>query len=463
MADNNLQINPALIDFYQSKARNYVLIGGRGSSKTQSTAAFLIYLSSQFKIRTLCTRQFQSRISDSVKSVIEECITLAGMEKDFHITENAIRHKKTGSDFSFMGIQRNLNDIKGTSGVDVLWIEEADFLTSDQWELIEPTIRKEGSIIFIIFNPRLKTDFAWKHFVVNTPPDTIVRKINYDENPFLSDTMLKVIENKKGSPEFAHIYLGEILDNDDNSIIKRSHLLAAVDAHKKLCLDILGSNTLGFDVADDGGDGCALVQSFGNCLVWADEWQAKEDELLKSCTRSWQEARNRNASIVYDAIGIGAFTGSRLDNINKYSNLNNNFVQYKKYFSGGAVLHPDKCYLDTKIKNKHFFANRKAQSWWAFSDRVRNTYNAVTNGEKFELDEMIFIDGSIPHLNKLIDELSTPTKDFDNNGRVKVESKKDLKKRGVDSPNLADAAIMSLDKTQSNSGANLGIKHFWKK
>lgn len=460
MAENNLTINPSLVPFFKSKARYYVLYGGRASSKTMSLAAFLVFLSSQYKLKILCARQFQNRLADSVKSTIEECINLSGLEKEFHITENAIRHKKTGSDFSFIGIQRNLNDIKGTSGIDILWCEESDGLTKDQFDVIDPTIRKENSVIFFVFNPRLKTDFVWKNFVVNKMPDSIVRKINYDENPFLSTTMMKVIEAKKGQPDFDHIYLGEPMDTDDNSIIKRSHLLAAVDAHKKLGLDILGSNTLGFDVADDGGDGCALVQSFGNCLVWADEWQAKEDELLKSCSRSHNEASIRNASVVYDAIGVGAFVGGKLKDINEKSSVK---VQYKKYFSGGAVLHPDKCYLETKIKNKHFFANRKAQSWWAFADRVRNTYNAVTNGEKFELDEMIFIDGSIPYLNKLIDELSTPTKDFDNNGRVKVESKKDLKKRGVDSPNLADAAIMSSDKTQSNSGANLGIKHFWKK
>ena len=42
----------------------------------------------------------------------------------------------------------------------------------------------------------------------------------------------------------------------------------------------------------------------------------------------------------------------------------------------------------------------------------------------------------------LIDELSTPKRDYDQNGRVKVESKKDLAKREITSPNLADAFVM---------------------
>jgi phage terminase large subunit len=62
---------------------------------------------------------------------------------------------------------------------------------------------------------------------------------------------------------------------------------------------------------------------------------------------------------------------------------------------------------------------------------------------------MIFIDPAMPNLAKLIDELATPKRDFDNAGRVKVESKKDLAKASreggpVPSPNLADAFIMAF-------------------
>lgn len=49
----------------------------------------------------------------------------------------------------------------------------------------------------------------------------------------------------------------------------------------------------------------------------------------------------------------------------------------------------------------------------------------------------------MPNLEKLKMELSIPMRDFDNNGRVKVESKKDLAKRDIKSPNLADSFIMA--------------------
>jgi hypothetical protein len=61
----------------------------------------------------------------------------------------------------------------------------------------------------------------------------------------------------------------------------------------------------------------------------------------------------------------------------------------------------------------------------------------------FKIEDLISIDSQITHLEKLKMELSIPLRDFDTNGRVKVESKSDLKKREVPSPNLADAFIMA--------------------
>jgi phage terminase large subunit len=78
------------------------------------------------------------------------------------------------------------------------------------------------------------------------------------------------------------------------------------------------------------------------------------------------------------------------------------------------------------------------------SRRFRNTFNAVERGKAFEADDLIAISSECDHLDRLIDELSTPPKDYDNSGRSKVESKKDLDKRDIPSPDLADAFVMAF-------------------
>jgi phage terminase large subunit len=141
--------------------------------------------------------------------------------------------------------------------------------------------------------------------------------------------------------------------------------------------------------------------------------------------------------VIYDAIGVGACVGSNLNGM--YPT-----VRHEKFFAGGAVVYPDTYYGDTQIKNKDMFANIKAQAWWSVADRLKNTYNGVKRGQEFDVRDMIFIDGNIEYLDKLMTELATPRRTFDRAGRVLVESKIDMKKRGVMSPNIADAFIMAF-------------------
>jgi phage terminase large subunit len=435
-------LNPCLEDFWLTPARNRVLYGGRSSSKSWDAAGFAIFLANNCKIRVLCTRQFQSKIEESVYTLLKIQINRFGLSHRFRILENKIINRYTGSEFIFYGLWRSIDEIKSLEGIDIHWAEEAHLLTEEQWEILNPTIRKQGSQHWIIFNPRLVTDFVYKRFVVNPPPNTIIRKINYNDNPFLSDTMRAEVEAAKAEDyeNYLHVYEGNPKSDDEESVIKRSHVMAAIDGHSTLGIEISGIRRIGFDVADAGEDYCAMVESYGSLNVWADQWKAKEDELLKSCTKVWSKARESNAIIVYDAIGVGATSGAKFNELNTSNKVR---IEHQKFFAGGAVAKPDSQYQRSGIKNRDYFANIKAQAWWLIADRFRNTYNAVRNGQSFNDDDMIFIDGNMPHLNQLINELTSPKQDYDNAGRVKVEGKKDLSKRDIASPNLADAFIMA--------------------
>jgi phage terminase large subunit len=434
-------LNPALKDFWAAPARNRVLYGGRSSSKSWDAAGFATFLASNYKLRILCVRQFQNKIEESVYTLLKHQIERFGLLDQFRILENKIIGRETGTEFMFYGLWRSIDEIKSLEGIDILWIEEGHNLSAEQWKVLEATIRKQGSQVWIVFNPRLATDFAYKRFVTNPPPDTIKRLINYDENPFLSETMRKIIVAAKAEDEdeYRHIYLGEPKDDDEGAIIKRSWIMAAVDAHKVLGFEASGRKRIGFDIADGGADKCAEIYAHGSVVSWADLWKAGEDELLKSCTRVWKDAQQRQAAVTYDSIGVGATAGAKFGELN--STIIDGRIDYQKFNAGAGVFRPEAEY-QPKTKNKDMFLNLKAQAWWLTADRFRNTYNAVRKGEQFDEDELISIDSATPHLEQIIDELSTPKRDYDNNGKVKVESKKDLAKREIVSPNLADAFVM---------------------
>ena len=118
-------------------------------------------------------------------------------------------------------------------------------------------------------------------------------------------------------------------------------------------------------------------------------------------------------------------------------------VPYAKFNAGGSVFQPDKDY-SKGTKNKDHFLNIKAQAWWLVADRFRATWDCVRNGNVYPVEKMISISSNTPHLSAIIDELCTPKRDFNENGKVVVESKKKLKDREIMSPNLADAFIMAF-------------------
>jgi phage terminase large subunit len=222
--------------------------------------------------------------------------------------------------------------------------------------------------------------------------------------------------------------------------------MRCVDAHLALKIEVRGAKRIGFDVADAGEDLNAQVYAHMPVVSWCEEWKGREDEILKSSTRVWSKAREMGAHVIYDNIGVGVFVGSHFNELNAKVEDPALRVTHRGFNASGKVWRPESKYAYTQRSNDEMFANLKAQAWWMTADRARNTYNAVGLGQKFSVDQIICIDSGIANLPKLITQLSTPRRDFDQNGKVKVESKADLAKASreggpVPSPNLADAFV----------------------
>lgn len=435
-------MNPVLRPFWATRSRGKVLYGGRMSSKSWDAAANLVRIVQTVNIRVLCTRMFQNKIDESVYSLIKSQVERFGLSHKFEFQKSKIKCLTTGSEIFFYGLARNIDEIKSLENITIMWMEEAHALTKSMWEVIEPTItRNEGAEIWVVFNPKFATDFAYQRFVENPPKGYITRQINYDENPFLGPDALIGIDasREEDLDDFNHIYLGVPRGDDDRVIIKRKWLEAAIDAHIKLGIEPTGQKRIGYDVADGGLDLCATVSAYGILATDCDEWKAGKDELVDSAYRVANAAHISGATVYYDAIGVGAGTGS---NIVQYNALNKRKVKYVGWNAGGGKVNPEKEYKDG-ILNKDMFSNAKSQAWWVVSDRLVETYNAVVHGKPFDPDNIISISSDLPNLKRLITELATPHQDLDATGKAKVESKKDLAKRDVKSPNLADAFIMA--------------------
>ena len=182
-----IELNSKLKRFVTDKARYKVAHGGRGSGKSWTVARILLLKAMSSKIRILCTREIQVSIKDSVHKLLKDQIDLMGLE-GYTVTDKTIRHVN-GSEFLFVGLYSNLSKIKSFEGVDVCWIEEAEAISSYSWEILDPTIRKPGSEIWITLNLRFDDDIIYKSLIENPPDNSIVIKINWDGNKHFPDEL----------------------------------------------------------------------------------------------------------------------------------------------------------------------------------------------------------------------------------------------------------------------------------
>lgn len=205
---------PAKLRFLFEPCRRKCAYGGRGSGKSWGFAMALLIQGAQKPMRILCTREIQKSIADSVHKLLSDQIVAMGLESFYTVQQTVIRGKN-GTEITFAGLQQHTVDsIKSYEGVDICWIEEAHAVSKKSWDVLLPTIRKQGSEIWATFNPQLESDDTYQRFVVNKPDDCISVLMNYSDNPWFPETLnnerLHAQKTMKVE-EYGHIWEGKCM------------------------------------------------------------------------------------------------------------------------------------------------------------------------------------------------------------------------------------------------------------
>ena len=223
-------------------------------------------------------------------------------------------------------------------------------------------------------------------------------------------------------------------------IIPPAWVKSAIDAHKKLGIEPSGATIAGQDIADEGGDKNALAIRKGILLTYADHWG--EGDTGATARKSIMQCRARHVtSLQYDSIGVGAGFKAETNRLRTEKLLPPN-MDIVAWAAGASPLHPKRHIIPgdrQSPKNADFYANIKAQAWWNLRLRFELTHKAVTTGVVDDPDELISIDGDLPLLHEIVNELSQPTYSTNGSGKLIINKKPD----GGRSPNLADAIVMA--------------------
>ncbi|WP_307744463.1 PBSX family phage terminase large subunit [uncultured Pantoea sp.] len=226
-AETRLSFAPKFKPLFQPK-RYKTFHGGRGGAKSWAAARALVIMAASKKLRILCTREVQNSIKDSVHKLLKDQIEMLGLNPWFRITNESIT-SASGSEFLFKGLRFDPLGIKSTEGVDICWVEEAQSVSSDSWAILIPTIRKEGSEIWVTFNPGEEQDPTYQRFIVNPPDDSITVEVNYYDNPYLPDTLRKEMEycRRVDYEAYEHIWLGKPKSISDSVIFRNRYRVEA--------------------------------------------------------------------------------------------------------------------------------------------------------------------------------------------------------------------------------------------
>jgi len=200
-----------------------------------------------------------------------------------------------------------------------------------------------------------------------------------------------------------------------------------------LPLEESAQKSAGLDVADEGDNESVFIWRAGPVVKDPIAWNHLDTTQTSYKARDHAE-KNGVSVVYYDVGGVGSGVKGVWNNME--TKLSFEVVAVQAGSSPSESIWPEA----NNRKAKELFARLRDEMWWTLRRRFEKTHERVTQGVAHPDDECI----SIPNCHQLIAQLSMPLHKRLNNGKIQVESKPDMRKRGVRSPDYADALCLAF-------------------
>ena len=439
------------------KRRYKILSGGRDAAKTIAICRFLLerITTSPTPLTTGFIRQNLKDTRTSCAIVVRNWIHTMGLQNFFHVPDGLSSPivGKDGSIIHMIGAnEQTSGGIKSFEGLDIVILEEAQYITETAWEIITPTLRQEDSEIWVNYNPRFRTDPV-STFVEDTKGDEAVLfyspHIQRQPIPHKRerDRATPCQETSLSQSDYEHVWEGNSKKEATKKpcsltsglkllIIAFPEIWKLWPEDEKLKNHHTGSD---FGISLDG-DGNAHVRRVGPFILKFHQWSGRA--LYKSASRINKLNRPFPVSREYfDPIGIGA----------EYSSYRPNAKPIPK---NGMVAGKER-FFSTGRYNEDHFMNRGSQMGWVLRMRAQNTYEKFIEGlPDIELKDCLFISPDIARTTieraKFLAQLNQPVWDTENQrDLIHIEKEPD----GRPSPNYYDATEQAFA-----ADSTLGLK-----
>jgi hypothetical protein len=327
--------------------------------------------------------------------------------------------------------------LAGTHSEHMLLIgDEASGIPEPVFEASIGSMSGEEATTILIGNPVRTTGFFYDtHHKLKDMWFTIT--VGYKDSTRVSADFVNDVARRYGedSNAFRVRCLGLFPKTDDDTVIPFELVEAA--QNRDLVLDKGASCVWALDVARFGGDRNVLIERTNrmirpNIEVWENVDTMQTAGRVKA---KWDETPDhaRPRTILVDVIGIGAGVVDRLRELGlpvRGINVSESASSSDRYLNGRAELW------------------WKCREWLAGKDTIlpRPPAGADSRDHPAEL---------------LATELTLLRYEFTSNGRLKVESKADVKARGFRSPDIADAVVLSFAEDLSTLSFGSSASNSW--
>lgn len=387
----------------------------------------LWWLCTHYPCKIACTANSASQLEQILWSEIQKWYKMMpqAFQDELEFRSDKITLKNAPDSFCVSRTSRRENPeaLQGFHSPNMLFIiDEASGVPDIIFEVAQGAMSTHGAKTIMVGNPNRSTGYFFDSFNKNIESWQTMTVSCLD-----ADTVdpQYVEDMKRQYGEDSNVFRVRVLglppETDDNAIIGRALVESAIDREVD---PIEVMPVWGIDVARHGSDRCALCKRKGNVITEPiKHWGGKDlMETVGIIMAEYESTpfRDRPTELLVDSIGLGAGVVDRLVELNiparginvaESSSLSNRYM---------------------RLRDELWF---KCREW---------------------LEQK---DCQIPDQEELIAEVTAVQYSIMSNGKFKVESKDEMKKRGMRSPDIADALMLTFAGNAIRaSGSGAGYK-----
>lgn len=246
MSKVQIELPPKLIPLFSTPNIRYRSSwGGRGSAKTRSFALMTaikgyMYAEAGVSGLILGAREYMNSLSDSSMEEIKQAIrSVPFLNQYYEMGENYIRTKNRRVSYGFAGLRHNLDSIKSKARILLCWVDEAETVSEMAWRKLLPTVRENGSEVWITWNPERRDSATSQRFRHEEIFDDLTGELigvgvemNYSDNPWFPEVL--EIERRQDQQNlddatYRWIWEGDYLELSEAQIFRNKYKVEAFD------------------------------------------------------------------------------------------------------------------------------------------------------------------------------------------------------------------------------------------